>query len=969
MKHQLADLLDIPRRAPPGIRIDIRLVITIVVAALICLFSVATSQAVDPQNKGQATARRSLKTIIVDNYQPYTFMNEKGSPDGFSVEIVKAVATVMDLDLEIRADTWEKATKELERGTIDLLPMMAYSVERDKKFDFSVPHTIAYDAIFHRSGDKSLGSLKDLSGKTVIVMNKDAAHDYLLSSGLSETMRLQLVDSLPEALRQLASGKGDAAIMPKLVGIITLRKMNLSNIEPSPSLIDRYTRPFSFAVKEGDQALLERLNQGLSIIKNTGRYDAIYKKWFGGLEDPHIPWKSALQLIFLAGIILIAFAAWNVSLKHQVKSRTKDLEAEVAERKLKEEALRRSEENLNRAQAMARVGSWHLDICHDVLEWSPETYCIFGIRQGEALTLETFVACIHPGDRERVLQAWNAAMRGAPYDIEHRILAGNETKWIRERAEISFDAHGDALEGIGTVQDITERKAAEDALRESEQKYRVLVANADEAIFIAQDEIVKFPNPKALEMTGYSTEELAGVPFTGLIHPEDRGKVLERHIDRLRGGTPPETYPFRIMKKTGEEIWVQLTAVPIDWEGRPGVLCFLRDITKERKLEAQFLQSQKMEAVGRLAGGIAHDFNNLLTVTIGYCDLALARIGALDPLRHDLEEIRKASDRCAALTRQILAFSRKQILVPKVINLGDVVADMDKMMRRIIGEDIDLVSVRGKDLWNVKADPGQIEQVIVNLVVNSRDAMPRGGKLTIETANVVLDELYARGHKYVSPASYVMLAVSDTGRGMDEETLARIFEPFFTMKEKGTGLGLSTVYGIVKQSGGHINVYSEPGIGTTFKMYFPHVEETVTVISMAAALPSEELRGSETVLVVEDEDLVRQMVREILMQYGYTVLEARSGGEAVDLCTRHQGTIHLMLTDVVMPGMNGVELSKRLAPMQPEMKVLFMSGYTADAIVHQGILESGIAFIQKPFTMDSLAHKVREVLGSGAATS
>jgi len=519
------------------------------------------------------------------------------------------------------------------------------------------------------------------------------------------------------------------------------------------------------------------------------------------------------------------------------------------------------------------------------------------------------------------------------------------------------------------IRDITERKRAEEALRESEQKYRVLVAKAGEAIFIAQDEVVKFPNPKTLEMTGYSPEELAGVPFTDLIHPEDRGKVLERYLDRLRGGTPPETYPFRILDKTGEEIWVRLTAERVDWEGRPGVLCFLRDITKERNLEAQFLQSQKIEAVGRLAGGIAHDFNNLLTVTLGYCDLALARIAPLDPLRRDLEEIRKASDRCAALTRQLLAFSRRQILVPKVINLGNVVADMDNMLRRLIGEDIDLVSVGGKDLWNVKADPGQVEQVIANLAVNSRDAMPGGGKLTIEAANVVLDETYTSGHQYVSPGSYIMLAVSDTGSGMDEGTVARIFEPFFTTKEKGTGLGLSTVYGIVKQSGGHINVYSEPGIGTTFKMYFPAVEEKVTESSGAGALPPEELRGGETVLVVEDEELVRTTIREILARYGYAVLEARSGGEAVDLCSRRQGGIHLLLTDVVMPGMNGVELSKRLTPMRPEMKVLYMSGYTADAIVHQGILDPGIAFIHKPFTMDSLARKVREVLGPGRATN
>ena len=573
----------------------------------------------------------------------------------------------------------------------------------------------------------------------------------------------------------------------------------------------------------------------------------------------------------------------------------------------------------------------------------------------------------YPPDRTRILSMVNATGT-AEYEVVVKKKSGEKMTTYCSLTAVR-DEKGSVACYRGIIRDITESKAMEVALRESEQKYRFLVAHADEAIFVAQDEVVKFPNPKALEMTGYSTEELAGVPFTDLIHPEDRGKVLERHIDRLRGGTPPGTYPFRVVKKAGEEIWAQLTAVLIDWEGRPGILCFLRDITKERNLEAQFRQAQKMEAIGTLAGGIAHDFNNLLTVTIGYCDLALARIGALDPLRHDLEEIRKASDRSAALTRQLLAFSRKQILVPKVINLGDVVADMDQMLRRLIGEDIDLVSVRGKDLWNVKADPGQIEQVIVNLVVNSRYAMPSGGMLTIEASNVVLDESYARGHEYVSPGSYVMLAVSDTGVGMDEGTLARIFDPFFTTKEMGSGLGLSTVYGIVKQSGGHINVYSEPGVGTTFKMYFPHVEETVTRISRAGALPLEELRGGETILVVEDEELVRQMVREILVQYGYFVLEARSGGEAVDLCSRREGTIHLMLTDVVMPGMNGLELSKRLAPMQPGMKVLFMSGYTANAIAHQGILEAGIAFVQKPFSMESLAYKVREVLSSGTATS
>ncbi|MBI5905212.1 MAG: response regulator [Deltaproteobacteria bacterium] len=523
--------------------------------------------------------------------------------------------------------------------------------------------------------------------------------------------------------------------------------------------------------------------------------------------------------------------------------------------------------------------------------------------------------------------------------------------------------------------DILEERDRE--VKRSEDRYRTLIQNIHSAI------VVHGPGTEVIASNSFAQTVL------GLTEEQMRGKDANdpawSFLREDGTGMPVEEYPVSRVVATcrpvrdcvvgisrpgkGAVVWVLANAEPVvdDDGGLSRVLVNFVDITERKSLELRYIQSQKMEAVGRMAGGIAHDFNNLLTVTIGYCDLALARIGSTDPLRHDLAEIRKASDRCASLTRQLLAFSRKQILVPKVISLNGIVADMDKMLRRLLGEDIELVSVAGKGLRNVKADPGQIEQVIVNLAVNSRDAMPRGGKLTFEASNVVLDESYTGDHKYISPGPYVMLAVSDTGCGMDKEMLARIFEPFFTTKEKGTGLGLSTVYGIVKQSGGHINVYSEPGVGTTFKIYFPPVDEPVADAVRAAALPQEELRGDETVLVVEDEDLVRQMVRGILEQYGYGVLEARSGGEAIDLCSRHRGTIHLMLTDVVMPGMNGVELSKRLAPIQPGMKVLFMSGYTVDAIVHQGILESGIAFLQKPFSMDSLAHKLREVLGPGTA--
>jgi PAS domain S-box-containing protein len=379
--------------------------------------------------------------------------------------------------------------------------------------------------------------------------------------------------------------------------------------------------------------------------------------------------------------------------------------------------------------------------------------------------------------------------------------------------------------------------------------------------------------------------------------------------------------------------------------------------------EEELRQSQKMEAVGRLAGGIAHDFNNLLTVINGYSELILHRLGPADPIRAELEAIKQAGARAAALTGQLLAFSRRQALQSRVLDLNAVVANMDSMLRRTIGEDIELRTVLQPELGRVKADPGQIEQVILNLAVNARDAMPHGGRLTIETADVELDETQTRRLLTVIPGPHVLLAVSDTGCGMDKETQARIFEPFFTTKEKGkgTGLGLSTVYGIVKQSGGSIWVYSEPGRGTTFKIYLPRVEEPAEAVEPdTAGAPSP--GGTETILLVEDEAGVRSLARTALQAYGYTVLEASNGSEALQICERHEGPIHLLVTDVVMPGMSGKELADRLASGRPEIKALYVSGYTDGSIIHHGMLDPSVAFLQKPFSPDALARKAREVL-------
>jgi len=383
-----------------------------------------------------------------------------------------------------------------------------------------------------------------------------------------------------------------------------------------------------------------------------------------------------------------------------------------------------------------------------------------------------------------------------------------------------------------------------------------------------------------------------------------------------------------------------------------------------RKSEEQLRQAQKMEAIGRLSGSVAHDFNNLLSVILSYSDLLLTDLKPIDPLRSDIESIRRAGERAADLTRQLLAFSRQQVLAPRVVELNSVLHESEKMLRRLLGEDIEVVTHYARDLARVKVDPGQIDQVLLNLVINARDAMPEGGKLTIETKQVELDDSYTSEHFGVARGPHVMLAVSDTGVGMDQATQARIFEPFFTTKEigKGTGLGLSTVFGIVKQSGGHIWVYSEPGGGSTFKIYFPATEAEDS--EQPEPIQPISLHGTETILLVEDQDEVRRVAQAILRRYGYHVLEARNAGEALLTCERHPRSIQLLLTDVVMPQLSGRELAERLAAVRPEMKVLYMSGYTENVIVHHGILDSGIAYLQKPIVPDLLARRVREVLDS-----
>lgn len=579
---------------------------------------------------------------------------------------------------------------------------------------------------------------------------------------------------------------------------------------------------------------------------------------------------------------------------------------------------------------------------------------------------------IHPDDQARVLFQLGRLRSEGHLSTEYRFRSADGTyRWFLDESRLQLDDTAQPIEVFGAWLDVTEQKEAESALKESEQRFRGLAENVRDVSFIHDPATGRalYLSPAYETVFGQSREYAYSTPNAWLegLHPDDAARMRGSLLTAGEEQRPSENI-FRVVRPDGAVRWIRGRATPVLGESGKlvRIVGIAEDITELRRTQEQLFHSQKLEAVGRLAAGVAHDFNNLLTVIIGYGDLVMQDLKEIDPLRENVDQMLQAASRAAELTKQLLAFSRQQVLESQVLDINALVANMDPMLRRLIGRDVQLKSVLGQAVGAVRADSAQLELVLLNLVVNSRDAMPEGGRLTVETANVHLDGAYVASHEPVPAGSYVMLAVTDTGSGMAEEVLARIFEPFFTTKEagKGTGLGLATVYGIVRQSAGYVCVESELGKGTTFKIYLPLVAETPEALVVRAA-GVESLRGSETVLLVEDEGMVRSLARVALTNRGYVILEAANGAEALLVSEHHREPIHLLATDVSMPGMTGPELAERLKLLRPEIRVLFLSGFSDWSVVHRGDLGPGVGFMQKPFTPNSLARKVRQVLDEG----
>ncbi len=904
-----------------------------------------------PATAGPEASRTVIHAGSEIDFPPYAIADASGRASGFSVELLRAVADAAGLDVEVATGPWSEVLAGFKAGRYDVLPLVALSPQRADMAIYTRPHTQAYDCFFVRKGSPPIDSIKGAEGREVIVMGSDAAHEELLRSGVP--VRIIETTTIPDAMRLLASGRHDAVLVPKLLGQIVLKDAKLEKLIVPGTPVPDYNRQFAMAVRPGDIELRDRLDRGIAAVHASGRYGELYREWFRAAEEPQaFPWYIVAWIGGSSLLLVVMASGWIRSYRQQKE-------------------LAQAESRFRGAFHYSGIGIALVSPEGKWLRVNPACCAMLGYSEAELLGM-TFQDITFKDDLDADLNQLRRMLAGEieSYSMEKRYSHKQGTiVWALLTVSLVRNAGGSVLYFVSQIQDITERKRAEEDLRRSENRFRAIAANTPDHILI-QDGDLRYTyvvNPQL----GLTVADMIGKTDHDLLDAEDAERLTAIKRKVLDSGEPIYM-EVPLQNSRGDVEYFDSVSMPkTDAEGNvDGIIGYFRNVTERKRaeaeraeLEAQLYRAQKLESVGRLAGGVAHDFNNMLGVILGYAELGLMRED-LDPaVRAELTEIRKAAERSAGLTRQLLAFARRQPIVPRVLAVNDSVAGLLKMLQRMISENVRLLWEPSPAVWEIKMDPSQFDQMLANLCINARDAIVDTGRITIETANAVIDAAYCASHVDAAPGEYVRITVSDDGQGMTADVLAHIFEPFYTTKElgKGTGLGLATVYGSVAQNNGFISVSSEPGCGTTFSVHIPRhgaVEPVAQGAGGDAALP----HGTETILVVEDEEVLLDLARALLELLGYRVLPAGTASEALRLVHEHGSAIDLLLTDVIMPEMNGKELADRVRHLQPAIRLMFMSGYTADVLAPHGVFDDDTHFIPKPFRFPELAARVREVL-------
>jgi len=922
-------------------------VLVALLAVLQALFPRAVpAAAAEPAGAGPVAA---ITVAMDNNYPPFVFLGSDGHIQGMLVDQWRLWEKKTGVRVNIEAMDWGRALEGMKEGRFDVIDTIFRTDERQKWLDFTAPYARLEVPIFFNREISGISGIASLKGFVVGAKKGDAAVDLLREQGIDNLM---LFDSYEAIVRAAKDMRVNVFVVDKPPALYFLYKYNIrEQYRESPPL---YVGEFHRAVGKGDARLLQQIENGFAGISES-ELEAIERKWRGtSVRDP-----SSYQLVLPAAAVLLlvvlALIGWNQMLKRAVARRTRD--------------LRLSEE---RYRQLFNVGSDALLVVdvetRKLVNANDAAVALYRYSREELLALQINDLFADTDDGHQQIVSSHSGILHMPLR-HHRKKDG--TVFPVEMSCNHFEIEGKRLR-LAAMRDISERMRTEQELRESRKFLSELIENSGNLICV-KDRQGRYTmiNRKWEAVTGLRRENVIGRTDAEIFSPVDAEQFRRNDLEVIETKQVTEKEEYLEDAHGGRRSFLSIKFPLFNDDGTVSGICgMIAELTERRqaeeereRLREQLSQGRKMESIGRLAGGIAHDFNNMLGVILGHTELALLKLNPDDQLYGNLKEVEKAAKRSADLTRQLLAFARRQTVVPKVLDLNETVAGLLKMLERLIGEDIEIAWQPAGDLWPVRMDPSQVDQILANLCANARDAIADVGRITISTINVSISDSFCIGHEGCAAGDFVMLSVADTGCGMDKDMIDLLFEPFYTTKEvgKGSGLGLPTVYGIVRQNSGFVKVDSEVGHGTTFRVYLPRHSET-EVRSQAGQAVGKGAIANATVLLVEDEPAILSMARMMLENLGYQVLTAKTPQEAIHLVTEYGGTINLLVTDVIMPEMNGWELSKKLQAIQPDLKRLFTSGYTADVIAHHNVREETVHFVQKPFTLEALSEKVREAL-------